>query len=311
MDIELYHKYILCLYQYESLTKAARVLGISQPALSAGLSNLEKKIGIKIFDRKSTPIKPTKEGRVYIEYIQKQRLLWQECQKKVADMQNARERQVIVGAPAVYARTILANAAVKVRRLNPDCNIVIKEASLPELIEKSRKGEVDCFISTSTQIADGHVQEELGMERIYLCIPKGWEINAGLESFRILPGETGECFDYQMLKEQEFIFLEEKQPLQKEMDKLFRENGFLPKSHLMVDQVAVALKLAALGSGIALASEVAIRESGHLDDLCIYSLPPYISGRMIYVAYDKERYLAGMCTEFISMLKTEIGEQKR
>lgn len=310
MDTELYYRYISCLLEHDNLTKAAKALGISQPALSSWLSNLEKKIGFQIFDRKSTPLKPTEEGELYIECIQKQQLLWQECQRKIVDIQQVQAGQVVIGAPAVYAKAVLASAAARFRASYPECKIVMKEATLPELIEKSRKGEVDCFISTSGTLSDEYELQELGMERIYLCIPKAWEINEKLKAYRILPGESGACFDYQMLKNQEFIFLEQTQPLQREMEKLFQENDFFPKSYLKANQVSIAIKLASLGCGITFASEEAIRGSGHMDDLCIYSLPPYIAGRMIYVAHEKERYLPDMCSKFIDVLKIEMKEQR-
>ena len=75
MNIALYNEYIICIHECGNMTKAAKKLGISQPALSSGLSNIEKKLGFKIFDRKRTPLQLTREGEIYFEYLYKQKEL--------------------------------------------------------------------------------------------------------------------------------------------------------------------------------------------------------------------------------------------
>ena len=66
--MELKEKYIYRIYQEKSISKAAKKLFISQPALSAALSKHEKELGFKIFDR-SSPLTLTPKGRIYIEHL--------------------------------------------------------------------------------------------------------------------------------------------------------------------------------------------------------------------------------------------------
>ena len=66
MNLENHEKAILSVYRNQSFTKAAAELGISQPALSASISKIENTLGIRLFERKRTPIRPTDEGMVYI-----------------------------------------------------------------------------------------------------------------------------------------------------------------------------------------------------------------------------------------------------
>ena len=51
MELELHGKYVLCIYKEGNMSRAAKKLGISQPALSMAIGNLEKKLGYKIFDK--------------------------------------------------------------------------------------------------------------------------------------------------------------------------------------------------------------------------------------------------------------------
>jgi LysR family cyn operon transcriptional activator len=63
--------YLLAVADHGSFTRAAAALHISQPALSQRILDLEKELGIQIFDRSGRMIKPTDAGRMYIEHIRR------------------------------------------------------------------------------------------------------------------------------------------------------------------------------------------------------------------------------------------------
>ncbi len=51
--------YVMEVYKEQSFSKAAQNLYISQPALSAAIKKIEKKIGAPLFDRSVSPIQLT------------------------------------------------------------------------------------------------------------------------------------------------------------------------------------------------------------------------------------------------------------
>ena len=65
----LYEKwnYVLAIAEEQNLTRAAKRLFISQPALTLYLNRLEKELGVKLFDRSRTPILLTEAGKYYVE----------------------------------------------------------------------------------------------------------------------------------------------------------------------------------------------------------------------------------------------------
>ena len=63
-------RYAYQVYKEKSFSVAAKALYISQPALSAAISRLEKELGIRIFDRTKLPLTLTSQGRIYIESIE-------------------------------------------------------------------------------------------------------------------------------------------------------------------------------------------------------------------------------------------------
>ena len=58
-----------------SFTKAAKRLGISQPAVSQNISEIEKGVGARIFERNRNSVTLTEDGRLFKEFA-KQILYW-------------------------------------------------------------------------------------------------------------------------------------------------------------------------------------------------------------------------------------------
>ena len=61
----------MAVVQERSFTKAASVLGITQPAVSQNIADLEKMLGRKIFDRQKGSVVLTAEGEVFYVYVEK------------------------------------------------------------------------------------------------------------------------------------------------------------------------------------------------------------------------------------------------
>ena len=55
-------RYAIMLYECRNFSLLAEKLGITQPALSKQILNLETELGVKLFDRTSTPLLVTPAG---------------------------------------------------------------------------------------------------------------------------------------------------------------------------------------------------------------------------------------------------------
>ncbi|MCR5110001.1 MAG: LysR family transcriptional regulator [Ruminococcus sp.] len=61
-------KYILAISTYGSMNKAAEQLYVSQPSLTSSVQELEKEIGIKIFNRSGKGVTLTNDGAEFLQY---------------------------------------------------------------------------------------------------------------------------------------------------------------------------------------------------------------------------------------------------
>ena len=64
-------KVFMAVVQERSFTKAASVLGITQPSVSQNIADLEKMTGRKLFDRQRGSVALTPEGEVFLIYVER------------------------------------------------------------------------------------------------------------------------------------------------------------------------------------------------------------------------------------------------
>ena len=75
--------YVYAVYKEKSFTKAAEKLFISQPCLSAAIKKIEDEIGVPLFERRYSSVRPTKIGLEYIAAIEQIKATQQDFLSKI------------------------------------------------------------------------------------------------------------------------------------------------------------------------------------------------------------------------------------
>lgn len=297
--------FIFTILENGSLTKAAKELKISQPALSMKLGKLEESLGLTLFNRETSPVSLTAEGRIYADYLKKQKVIMDEFEASIGLLHNERTHRVTIGGPDVYVNTLVVDAIRRLREEDPNCQVAIKNGSQKALITLAEQGELDFFICTSPRLPEVFETVPLRKERLYLCISASLPINKKLQRYMTGPGGHGKCFDFTILDGFPFVFLEETQPLQKNIGRLLEEYKITPISRMRVNQVATGLEMVAAGEGVFMASAAAIRSCGSKIDICTYALPESYTDRQIYAACNRHHALSESGMKMLSLLKEE------
>ena len=68
-------RYLVAIMKWGSVSAAAKQLYAAQPNVSKALKNLEEEYGLRIFERSSTGMIPTEQGKRFIRQAQRLRLL--------------------------------------------------------------------------------------------------------------------------------------------------------------------------------------------------------------------------------------------
>src|SRR5437899_9370837 len=136
-------KYIIALYEEQSITNASRRLNVVQPAVSMQLRKIEKDYGLQLFDRTPEGLSPTPIARS----------LYPACLKVLEDLRAAEQifeasRASIsgtlnIGVPPSLADSLLGELLIICNQRYPEIAIRCHEGYSSNLIDWLADGTVD------------------------------------------------------------------------------------------------------------------------------------------------------------------------
>jgi DNA-binding transcriptional LysR family regulator len=141
-------RYILAIAEHGHMTRAAGVLGVSQPALSAALARLEEELGATLFHRTGRGVDPTDAGRVFLEHAGNTLRAADKAAEAVRELVGLETGSIRVGAGATAAGYLLPDAIRAVQREHPGLRFTIREAGSTTVAEGVVSGELDLGIVT-------------------------------------------------------------------------------------------------------------------------------------------------------------------
>ena len=146
-----YLLYFSVLAQTEHYTTAAARLGISQPALSSAIHNLENALGgVKLFEKVGRNIRLTDEGRFYQENVDE---AIQQLHRASMTLRESKTQAPVVIRMGVVSGTLggfLAREIVRYTRNNKRIRFNLTESSSEYLMDLVRQEKLDMAIIDST-----------------------------------------------------------------------------------------------------------------------------------------------------------------
>lgn len=120
MELEFRHlRVIVTLANAGSVSKAAAVLGVSQPSLTAQLQRIERVIGGRLFDRTSTGITPTALGGYVISHARAVLVHMENLHTGSEELRQTNPPVRVGGVPGA----VVAGIVTRLSRLLPDSEI--------------------------------------------------------------------------------------------------------------------------------------------------------------------------------------------
>jgi len=129
-----------------SFSAAARVLYISQPAVSLAIMNLEKELGCRLFIRSPKGVSLTYEGQLLHEYVESALNLVNMGETKISELRNLEAGELRIGVGDTISRYFLLPHLVQFHQVYPKINIRIINRTTPELCSLVKSGEIDLAI---------------------------------------------------------------------------------------------------------------------------------------------------------------------
>jgi len=113
-----------------SMTKAAELLGISQPAVSRLMLDLQEAVGFKLFRRQRNGTEPTDDARRLFEQVEKLFVGLEELNQTVHAISTLGTGLVSTAAMGLYANGLLPDLIARFHQTHPD--IAFRIEALPQ-----------------------------------------------------------------------------------------------------------------------------------------------------------------------------------
>jgi DNA-binding transcriptional LysR family regulator len=163
-------RYILAVEKEGSFSRAARSLGITQPALSAYVAKLEAKIATPLFDRSYSPLRLTRTGTEYVAMVRDNIQREREFERRVSDLSNLRTGSLTIGGSSFFISTYLPSTVAKFARCYPGISLRIVNGRVPELEKLALDGQIDFFLSRAASARKTlNINRLLGSGSCYAC----------------------------------------------------------------------------------------------------------------------------------------------
>lgn len=151
-------RYLRAIASHGHLTRAAKALGVTQPALSASLRKLEGELGTTLAHRTPRGIELTDAGRLFLRHTEDALRAVDEGVRGVRQLVGLERGSIRVGGGATATSYLLPRVVSMFRESHPMLTFYVREAGSGAVASAVLSGELDLGIVT---LPIAHPQDEL------------------------------------------------------------------------------------------------------------------------------------------------------
>ncbi len=252
-----------------SVSGAARLISVTQPAVSRILQHAELQLGFPLFQRAKGRLLPTSEALTLYPHIEQLFAQLDDVQRLAANLKagdTAKELTVLTVLALSYE--VLPHAIKLFRVKHPDVAITIKALHSPQIVAALVLQEADVGFLFSPAVHSALAQEHLADGRMVCIAPTGMLAARFVKRGRITLAELGKLG-------KPVIGLDAQDPMGRVLSQAIREAGVGLQFNITVQTYHSALALAHHGLGIALV-DTCTAASADLSRVDVLELEPLI-----------------------------------
>lgn len=129
-----------------SISAAADILCISQPAVSWQIKNLEEQLGMTLFIRTKKGVSLTDEGKIFFSYIEKGVEAFTNGENTLTNLKNLDYGNIRIGASATVAKHVIMPYLEIFHKKYPNIDINIENNLTEHLLTDLRNGNLDMLV---------------------------------------------------------------------------------------------------------------------------------------------------------------------
>jgi DNA-binding transcriptional LysR family regulator len=266
--------------EHGGFTEAAGRLGLTQPAVSMQIRNLEERFGVRLVERVGKRALPTAAGRDLLPFI---RRLREEMEAAAVAMGRHRAGQVgrvRIGTGATACIYRLPPILTALRSAHPGLEIIVVTGNTPDILDAVEGGSLDLALVTLPAGRPGLSIEPVCAEELVCVGPRG---GPGDGARSPAPAVAPAA-----LADQTLILYERGGTMRAVIDGWFMAGGIQPRPAMELGNVVAIKNLVAAGLGRSILPSVTVESPQDCDRFAVQPLtPPLIRKLGLVLRRDK------------------------
>ncbi len=284
-------EYFDALAQTLHFGRAAQMAGISQPALSAQIGEMEVRLGCRLFERGGKAVRLTDEAQAILPRIERLLAELRDIERVARHGRDAMEGRFRLGIIPTVAPYLLPRILPEIRARFPKLQLELREAVTATLIAETAARRLDAFLAAQPLDAPGLAVEELFADRFLLAVQAGDPAFAAppvppespaLERLMLL--EEGHC-----LREQALAVCGSVKPV--------------AMASYGATSLTTLLQMVAHGMGVTLVPEMAVPSAAGMRELKIVPFAAPVPQRTICLAWRRNGPLRHECQALAAIIR--------
>ena len=306
-------EYIYCVYKKGSFSKAAEVLHISQPSLSAAVNKVEAKLGAQIFNRKTKPLTLTPFGVEYIYAIEQVYAVEERLHSLSYEIHTLQSGRLAIGSSSLDNPYLIPRVIAQFKKTYPNIQLQIYDTTTVRSKQMLDEGQLDLFITNQPMDGTKYEKQLCYRENLVWVIPTSVPINLTLQARRLRTEELGDqifdipdirCVSAMELANIPFVLLNSDNYLRTCTDMIFQEYQVAPIVALEVENPSISYNFARLGVGTAIMSNRLLEHLPPEPNLSYYKVLSNYGRRNAYACYGKGHYVTAAMKQFLLFLQS-------
>jgi DNA-binding transcriptional LysR family regulator len=234
--IEVFH----AIMRSGTVTAAARMLSVTQPAVSATLKHMESRLGMKLFERAGGRLVPTPEARALLPDVAGIYGRMDAMERLAQDLAGGRLGTLSVAASSPIANGYGAAAVAAFIAGSPGARVTLQSLASPQVLDRVASGEAELGVAYEPVLHSEVVTEVLVHNSIACVMPGNHPLAARHE------------IHIEELAPHALITYLPQALLRPYVDRAFSQAGVTPDIRVQVGLSITGIALAYHGAGIAL-----------------------------------------------------------
>ncbi|WP_375429379.1 LysR substrate-binding domain-containing protein [uncultured Sphingomonas sp.] len=155
---------LLAVVEFGSLRGAGRHLGIAQPVITRSIRELERELGVSLFERHAKGVQLTDMGQAFVRRVESFQSELRRAKEEIGQLKGKMTGEVTVALSTASCMALMPSAVAAFQRRYPDATLKISETLFQPVEADLSDGKIDFWIGPLDQTG---ISSKFAVERLF------------------------------------------------------------------------------------------------------------------------------------------------